>query len=173
MNRVRLRASEKWAITLVCLLGVGFCIYRWAATNATPLLAPLYSNICPDQARQTLNLPAERWIVTTNSDYRGAQRTSMDVSNFVDCGVTGTLSVSFFNQRLTQTIFYPSDFDLYLKSLKRERKISFGPARRNLSLFWSIWLYPHTSVWIGKDYRGKDYVCWEDRKIADEDTRRD
>ena len=81
--------------------------------------------------------------------------------------------MAFFNQRLIQTIFYPADFEVYLKNLARDRGIRFSVLKRTLSLFSSNRLYPHTSVWVGRDHEGRDYVGWEDRKLANEDLRRD
>src|SRR6266850_6054214 len=153
-----LRTGEKWAIISTCLLGAGLFLYRWVSANTTPLIAPLYSNVEPDQARQTLHLSPERWIVTSEFDYRGAHRTAVIVTSFVDCGVTGALALAFFNQRLIQTIFYPSDFEAYLRNLARDRGISFSALKRTLSLFSSNRLYPHTSIWIGRDHQGRDSV---------------
>lgn len=170
--RTRLRTGEKWAIISTCLLGAGLLLYQWVAADTTPLIAPLYSNAGPDAARQTLHLSPERWIVTSESDYRGAHRTAVTVTGFIDCGVTGTLSLDFFNQHLIQTVFYPSDFEVYLKNLARDRGIRFSVLKRTLSLFSYNRLYPHTSIWIGRDHEGRDYVSWEDRKIANEDLRR-
>lgn len=96
--------------------------------------------------------PGDRW----RSRYEVQQVTLLSYRHF---GQTGKLVVSFFNDRLASTTFYPNDVDRYLSELKRNG-IEFKTDSADFSA--------HTVVRVGTDYQGNKYVDWEDKGLAKE-----
>lgn len=79
--------------------------------------------------------------------------------SFNHYGEAGSLEVSFFNDRLTSTAFYPFDVDRYLAELKNH-----GIQIRGNSANFST----YTFIRIATDYQGNRYVGWEDKRLAKE-----
>jgi len=96
--------------------------------------------------------PGDRW----RSKYEVKE---VIITNYSHFGQTGKLVVSFFNDRLMSTIFYPNDMHRYLSELKING-IEFKADSVDLSA--------HTLVRVGTDYQGNKYVDWEDKGLAKE-----
>ncbi len=82
----------------------------------------------------------------------------LEIAEYRDHGQTGELRLMFFNDRLTEVVFFPKDARLYLESLK-----SAGvhvPAMRG-----AVNVTTHT------DHRGKQYVRWEDARLSEQLSR--
>jgi hypothetical protein len=83
--------------------------------------------------------------------------TQIEVKNQSDLGVHGKLALIFVNDKLTTTLFYPSDFDRYKMALQRTKGITWhADAGSNSS---------PAKVWIGRGATNQ-YVGWEDPQLA-------
>ncbi len=96
--------------------------------------------------------PGDKW----RPKYEIKQVTLLDYRHLEHLG---KLTVTFFNDRLMSTTFYPHDVDRYLSEL-RKRGIEF---KTDLAAF-SV----HTLIRVGTDYQGNRYVDWEDKGLAEE-----
>lgn len=152
------------------------------ASKTTLLFGELQSGISPDEARRLLRVAEGSWKIVENGHLPSGDRRprfdilSVEIADFSDCGVKGTLALKFFNDRLTSTWFYPSDLAGYLKCLQ-SRGIRFEPKRElnemerylggptNLEIRVSH----HTRVWLYRDYKDRDYVAWEDMGLSAEE----
>ena len=75
-------------------------------------------------------------------------------------GISGTLSLNFYNNRLQSTIFYPDKADDYLKKIG-ESGLTFADTD-------AVSTSSNTIVRKGIDYKGRFYVAWSDRALEKE-----
>ncbi len=87
------------------------------------------------------------------------------VPNYSHLGVSGELQVQFFNNRLVSTWFYPETFDQYIKVFKGKGEITFPEGREGPKEATAA---TYTHIWTHKDYKGHEYVAWEDVRLARE-----
>lgn len=85
-------------------------------------------------------------------------------TDFEHLGMEGELWLTFFNDRLYGTMFYPLDFDPYLEQLAA------------VGLRLPRWSEPlrvsrNVLVWSGREKGQQPYVAWIDRRLLDESTR--
>lgn len=85
--------------------------------------------------------------------------TTVTVGQFSHLGYAGELIVDFFNDRLVGLRFYPSNIIGYRQALARNGVdlSSQGNYRSG-----------NTRVWYGTDYTGRQYIGWEDVRLAKE-----
>jgi hypothetical protein len=163
----RRQKAEYQAGIYVCLtLSLALCLTvescRKQAT-ATKLIDGLYSYQTMEQAR---SLTAPRvWQERESSRSPDQTRSRYEVvtvavQNFVNLDVPGELILSFFNGRLTSTVFYPLDFEKYKANLEKYENIKFEKLE--------VYRPPRTKVWIGKNAVGLGCVGWEDTALAAE-----
>ena len=127
-------------------------------------MPPLMSGYSPEKVRRELNLKAGDWDVLEDrrplvSDRRPEFRMlTVSRPGFAKFGASGELVMTFYNDRLMTTLFYPTDLDALRSGLAREAGISFssqGDAR----------IEPTTRVWIGKADDGRTYIGWIDLEL--------
>lgn len=75
---------------------------------------------------------------------------------------SGSLLITFFNNRLMQTAFYPDKLDSYVAALRAN-----GVAVKTGSEYKS----GHTMIWIGSDFDNKSYVGWADDRLRSQQRR--
>jgi len=75
-------------------------------------------------------------------------------------GQTGELVLTFFNDRLMTSQFYPADMDSARSAIEGSQKISLDGGETHI--------LPSTRVWVGKDETGRQYVGWIDKTIQAE-----
>jgi hypothetical protein len=153
---------------LCILLGFLLSLCLFAAScrkqaTATKLIDGLYSYQTMDQAR-SLTAP-KVWQVRESSRSPDQTRSQYEVvtvavQNFVHLDMPGELILSFFNGRLTGTVFYPLDFEKYKANLEKYENIKFEKLE--------VYRPPRTKVWIGKNAVGLGCVGWEDTALAAE-----
>jgi hypothetical protein len=86
---------------------------------------------------------------------------SFTVHDFTHLKHHGELEISFFNNRLLETTFFPQDIDGYLMALKETGlTVSKEPQLRG-----------DTWVMTFEAHDGRRYVRWADRRLDDEHTR--
>ncbi len=83
------------------------------------------------------------------------------IKNYSHLGYGGELHISFFNNRLMDTRFYPQDFDRYVESLKKVDGIKFDINKEANIL-------PFTDIWIATDHKQREYVGWKDTRLEKE-----
>jgi hypothetical protein len=130
----------------------------------TKLMPPLMSGYSPQKVQRELNLKIGDWNVLEDrrplvSDQRPEFRMlTVSRQGFAKFGVVGEVVMTFYNDRLMTTLFYPTDLEALRAGLAHEAGISFsaqGDAR----------IEPSTRVWIGKARDGRSYVGWIDLEL--------
>ncbi len=125
----------------------------------TKLMPPLMSGYSPEKVQRELNLKSGDWNVLEDrrplvSDQRPEFRMlTVSHQGLAKFGAVGELVMTFYNDRLMTTLFYPNDMEALRAGLAREAGVSFsaqGDAR----------IEPSTRVWIGKARDGRSYVGW-------------
>jgi hypothetical protein len=87
--------------------------------------------------------------------------TMITIPSFSHLGFSGDLIVAFFNNRLVGADFYPSDMNGYRKRLSSEIGTSLNADSEATP-------HPNTRIWKATDYKGRDYIGWEDVRLAEE-----
>jgi hypothetical protein len=82
---------------------------------------------------------------------------SIKISNYVSLKQSGELELSFFNDRLMQTIFYPTDYQQYLMRLKSNGIDLLTKKDRSIS--------KNVNVRSAIDYKNKFYILWIDKRL--------
>jgi hypothetical protein len=85
-------------------------------------------------------------------------------TDFDHLGSRGELLLTFFNDRLYGTTFYPEDFESYLQQLGES---GTDLPRRSEPLELSR----NTRIWAAADDSGREYVAWIDQRLFDEHAR--
>lgn len=73
----------------------------------------------------------------------------------------GRLEITFFNDRLMSTKFYPEKADQYIARLKSKLNRKFDTKRQ-------AHLPPFTSLWLGRDVQGRKFILWEDVRLQEQ-----
>jgi hypothetical protein len=131
------------------------------------LVSPLSSGQSLQAVQRSLEWEAGSWDVLTDrrpltSDKRPPFRI-LEISKkaWSHLGMRGELVLTFYNDRLMTTQFYPADLDKYKGLLANRDQITFSEDGDTK-------IPPQTRVWIGKDASGRRYVGWIDRKLQAE-----
>jgi len=86
---------------------------------------------------------------------------SITVENYSHLGDPGTLVLEFFNSRLMTARYYPSNVGKYVGELERVKGVSLAQhSEASLGKFARVWLF--------RDHEQKQYVGWEDKRLAKE-----
>jgi len=124
-----------------------------------------YSSI--DQINALLGDAAKNWDIIENSGKPSSNDSrppfkifTAVVHEYEYLGFTGDLKLSFFNDRLMSTVFYPTDFNGFVTRVRLTLP--------NLKEINPETLPPATQVTIGTDYQKKQYVSWEDVRLVEE-----
>lgn len=181
-----LRIIRRAAVVL-CVLATAYAGYYLArdfwwpvsfvevTSERTKLIGGLESYQSIDEAKAWFAAQSLKWELVSDSRLApGDTRPPMNlytvsIKNFVHLGCSGDLQVAFFNNRLMTTIFYPIDYDLYLDRLVKGEGIRFvvDPQRPDVR---EAAVLPFTRVWPYRDYQGKQYVGWLDRRLEEEES---
>lgn len=87
---------------------------------------------------------------------------TLSVAGFRYLDHDGELRMTFFNNRLQETWFYPNDPDAYFSALRSHGVV---PSEH------SQLVMGRTAVWTGTDYRVKSYVAWQDTRLGEQSKR--
>jgi|SRR5579884_808776 len=83
------------------------------------------------------------------------------IKNYSHLGFLGELHISFFNDRLIDTTFYPVDIDRYKEALEKKEGIQFDNQQKAK-------IPPFTEIYTASDHKNHRYVKWEDTRLANE-----
>ncbi len=75
-------------------------------------------------------------------------------------GQAGELVLTFFNDRLMTTQFFPVDLAAGRAAVEASQQISLGSGESHI--------LPSTRVWVGKDEEGRSYIGWIDKTLQAE-----
>jgi hypothetical protein len=147
-------------LALLCALGCR----KENKFKPTKLMPPLYSGYSLQKVQRELNLKPGDWDVMEDrrpliSDQRPPFRMfTISRKGFAKFGVSGELVMTFYNDRLMTTLFYPTELETLRMALAREAGVSLTPQG-------DARIEPATRVWIGKDRDGRSYVGWIDLEL--------
>lgn len=82
------------------------------------------------------------------------------LKNFCHLGFTGELVVTFFNNRLMATTFYPLDAAKYVVAVEKKEVLQLSGKEAKLP--------PHTRVRVDVDYKNRAFVDWADIRLDQE-----
>ncbi len=162
-----MRGSAVRFLVLIFVLLILLCVPGCRTKNEfkpSRLMPPLASGFSLRKVQRELNLKSGDWDVLEDrrplsSDKRPPfQILTISRPGFTRFGATGELVMTFYNDRLMTTLFYPMDLDGLRTALAREAGISFsrqGDTR----------IEPTTRVWIGKARDGRSYIGWIDLEL--------
>lgn len=163
----------------ICINAV--CVAGCDSTTGTKLIANLESRLDPTRVRELLMASQDQWVIIEDSRLPiGDQRPRFDIlririEKFSHSGETGPLELTFFNDQLARTCFYPSNISSYKRTLERtlhiEFKKKFSAFESEIGSFWEARIRPKTLLWICEDYKRRQYVGWEDEVLAAEMKR--
>ena len=136
------------------------------ATERTKLIDGIESYQSTEEAKRRF----QKWaVIESNNLAPGDKRPSFSIhvvaiDNYTHLGHSGTLHLKFFNNRLAEARFYPSNFEQYVERLKEADKLAFKLTESGAGLP-EAFISPHTHVWIYNqphlDPSGKEkYVWW-------------
>ena len=154
----------------LCLVLSVFIFFGCAGKDEKPasLIDGISSHTNFDGVKNQLKLRPGDWLVledySANSDRRPRYDIlSISVKNYSHLGVDGELIMHFFNDRLSRTVFYPSDFKRYEDALEKNVLSKFGMALE----------VENGAVrrWKGKDFKNRNHVGWEHIGLAEEQHR--
>lgn len=75
-------------------------------------------------------------------------------------GQPGELVLTFFNDRLMTTQFYPVDMASARAGLEAAQQVALGSGESHIE--------PSTRVWVGKDENARSYIGWIDKTLQAE-----
>ena len=175
------------ALLLLFLPGLGYLLYQltvdfwWpvsfveGAKERTRLIDGLESYQSIDEARAWLAARSLTWQVIADDHLAPDDRRppfsiySVTIKEFSHLDCPGELTVTFLNNRLMSTVFYPNDLKTYLDRLVTRDGIRFvADPKRPDSL--EATLAPYTRVWSFRDYQGRGYVAWADTRLEKEES---
>lgn len=135
--------------------------------NRAALLPGFESYASREEVTAKLPSEAEKKVVEakslTKDDGTPPYRTyTISVSPFTHLDHPGKLLITFYNDRLLQTAFYPEKLNDYLNALRASGvPLQFAQELVN----------GNTVIWIGVDFDKKDYVGWADKRLREQQRR--
>jgi hypothetical protein len=141
--------------------------YTEVETTRAPLFPGFESYASVKEIKS--KLPAEAEIRVTEETSLAKNRSkppyriySISVSPYAHLEKRGKLVITFYNDRLLQTAFYPEKLDDYVQALRRAGiGLASGQELAN----------GHTVIWIGTDFDNKHYVGWADKRLREQQRR--
>ena len=175
------------ALLILLLPGLGYLLYQltyefwWpvsfveVAKERTKLIDGLESYQSVDEAQAWFAARSLTWQVVADNhlapdDPRPPlSMYSVTIQEFSHLDCTGELTVTFMNNRLMSTIFYPNDLKTYLERLVTREGIRFVADQKRPDIREAT-IAPHTRVWSYRDYQERDYVAWADTRLEKEES---
>jgi hypothetical protein len=156
------------SVLIVALLLGAACKHSEDGRNfkPSPLAGKLHSGQSLESVEQALGLSSGDYDVVMDraplpSDTRPLYRLLIISEKHASLsGQTGRLVLTFYNNRLMTTQFYPSDMTATRAAVERAQELSLGSGEAHIS--------PSTRVWIGKDENKQAYIGWIDKSLQRE-----
>jgi len=135
------------------------------------LVNDLVSLASPTEVKQRSEFARARWAVVEDSKTQKPSASAkfddyvILTDDYTLGNVNGSLRLEFLNGMLMATWFYPSDYQKCLDELAAAGVVFPTGASEGEETAAS---YGDTAIRLGKDYEGRRYVAWEDRRLIDE-----
>lgn len=168
-----MRAIRKLGYLLVLVLACAACeefgstpSFLEVKKDRSRLFANLESYQSISEVRSALIPLAEHWEIVEDSgkDHDSSRPPfaifTATIHGYKTGGDAGDLKVTFFNNRLMSTWFYPDNPERFADDLDRSLP--------SLKEHGSASIFPFTVVTSARDYKGKSYFSWEDSRLASE-----
>jgi len=162
--------NEKWllsgAVTLAMFLSVACRHSGEEKFKPSALMAGLYSGQSLQTVERKLGLMAGSFDILEDrkplpSDTRPPYRLLViSKKNSRMAGQTGELVLTFFDDRLMTTQFFPEDIAAARASVESGQELTLGGGEAHIK--------PSTRVWVGKDESGRSYIGWIDKALQAE-----
>ena len=155
--------NRRYPIFAVVFLLLVFGCRKKETFEPSRLFAETYSGQSLQAVQRILHLRAGDWnIVEDQRSLSGGSEPPsrlyiISKPDFQQYGSQGDLVLTFFNDELVGTKFYPADVTSACAAVERQQGIglcSTGDTR----------IEPFTRVWIGKDNSGHRYIGWIDKQ---------
>ena len=137
------------------------------ARDRAKLLGSLESYMSLEALKKQIEPSLLPWTVTEDNKLDPNDRRPphniyvVAIKGYTHLGESGSLEVSFFNDRLVEARFFPDNFDRYVAALNAEQRIAFNSSQEAV-------IPPNTRVWISTDFGGKRFVGWGDVRLQQE-----
>jgi len=154
---------------MIALLSVAVCsCQKQNLPSRVELVSGIRSNLAQAEVKALTPLGSYQWNIERDveridrSDTSEKRKwTTIRIDDYVELGVKGILILSFENDRLTSTFFYPSDMTQFLKNLAYVRGIELKSA-------WSQERVDGSIVGWGRNPKLGDSVFWHDASLVAE-----
>ena len=146
-------------LSLFLLIACG-CTKRTSA-EPSKLMGKLYSGQSLQTVQRKLDLSAGDWQVLQDerslntSGQKPSRLYVISKKPFVQYGDSGELMLTFYNDELVATQFYPSNLESFREQAQSDDKIDLSAGENKIA--------PSTRVWVGKDDAGRSYIGWIDK----------
>lgn len=159
------------------ILCVGLLIHLVAACGSesfteiesvrTPLFPGFESYASREEVMPKLSREVEIKLVEESSLSTGSSTPpyriyAISISPYPHLEQRGKLLITFYNNRLLQTAYYPENIDDYVIALRRS-----GVAVESGQQL----IKGHTMIWIGVDFDNVPYVGWADKRLREQQRR--
>jgi hypothetical protein len=136
-------------------------------SQRAPLFPGYESYASRDEVMAKLPRGAEKTVLEETSFAKDAANPpyriyTLRVAPYSHLDQPGALVITFYNDRLLQTAFYPGKLDDYIAALRES-----GTGVR----FGQELVRGHTTIWIGTDFDNKHYVGWADKRLREQQRR--
>jgi hypothetical protein len=145
------------------------------AADPVPLIADLKSYDTLASVRLRLDEAKVLYTVAAShpapsGKYPPRDRDTIGAGLFVHLGVEGQLTLEFFNDRLYEATFVPSDAEAYAENLhkadKRLKKDRMGRSEQIIGSLRIATNVDFASTDVGMNLRTKPYVIWQDLRLV-------
>lgn len=136
-------------------------------TDSTPLVDPFKSLMNPSESENILKAANQAFTVVENSSLKNDNKRpkfnilSWKVESYEHLGTKGSLILTFFNEQLMSTRFYPADSMLYSKTLSEKYGFDLKTGATNE-------VPPKTRLQYNIDLNDKYFIEWQDEELQDQ-----
>jgi hypothetical protein len=152
---------------LCLIVGCGSESFTEIETTRSPLFPGFHSYAPRAEVMAKLSREVKVEVVEQTSLAQGDSTPpyriyTMSIAPYPHLGQPGKLHMTFYNDRLLQTAFYPQELDDYVKALRNSGvAVEFGQEL----------VKGNTVIWIGIDFDNKHYVGWADQRLREQQRR--
>ncbi len=154
------------AIVVLCLLAGSCKRKKENEFKPSKLAGDLFSGQSLQTAERKLDMMGGNFDILVDrtplpSDSRPPYRLLViSKKNARVAGQAGELVLTFFNDRLMTSQFYPTDMAPARGAVEAGQNVSLADGEAHIE--------PSTRVWVGKDESGRSYIGWIDKTLQTE-----
>lgn len=160
-----------YILLISCLLLIG-CQDNYASTSfvkvesvRTKLINGIESYQTVDEFKAILEKDSLHWEESQDMQPPPKGRPpfnmhTITIKHYKGLGFTGELTITFFNNRLISTTFYPNDVGKYVDAIVKIERLNFDKNEARIP--------PYTRIRRATDHKGREYVDWSDIRLDSE-----